>query len=170
MQVSEGLGVVEPLGFRHNTFDQRKDARRTVGEAFDDGVPVGGCLGAAFVKPTFGAGGVVGRRQPQQSQEIAALVMGALFLELGAAFRIDQARDGIWKGIVGIMVGGLALGLHENGPTRTQAAECIVEPASDGDQLDGRGGIEIRPAKARASLQRAVLVEHDAFADQRRPG
>jgi len=46
---------------------------------------------ATFIEPGFGACGIVGRRQPDERQEIAALEVSALLLELRAALGVDQA-------------------------------------------------------------------------------
>src|SRR5271165_717592 len=63
----------------------------------------------------------------------------------------------------------MALRLDENCPARAEAAEGIVEATGDSDQFGGHGRIEVRSAKARRALEAAILVEDDAFADQRRP-
>ena len=96
--------------------------------------------------------------------------MRAFLLELRLALGIDQGRDGIGKAAFGIAVGGIALRLDEDRPAGAEPAQRVVEPRRGADQLGRCCGIEIRPAKARRPLEAAVLVEHDAFSDQRRPG
>ncbi len=113
--------------------------------------------------------GVIGRRQPQQGQEIPALEMRAFFLELRFALGIDDAGDGIGEVALGIMVGRLALGLDEDGPAGAEPAQRIVEARGDRHQLGGRGAVQVRPPKPRGALEGAVLVEDDAFGDQGRP-
>ena len=92
MQVGQRLAVIEPVGFRHEAFDQREHAIGAVDEAFQHSAPIGARMRAALIEPALGARGVVGRRQPQQRQEIAALEVRAFFLELRAALGIDQVR------------------------------------------------------------------------------
>ena len=170
MQVGQRLGVIEPLGLGHEAFDQREHAVGAIDEAGQRRAPIGAVMRAALVEPGLGARGVVGRRQPEQRQEIAALEMRAFFLELRAALGIDQPRGGIGKLAPRIAVGGLALRLDEDRPARAQAAQRVVEPDGDRDQLGRRRGIQIGPAEPRGALEGAVLVEDDALPDQRRPG
>ena len=70
---------------------------------------------------------------------------------------------------LGIAVRRLALRLDEDRPAGAEAAQRVVEPRGDRDQFGRRRGIEIRSAKPRRALERAVLVEDDALSDQRRP-
>ena len=51
-----------------------------------------------------------------------------------------------------------------------QAAQRVVEPGCDRNQLGRRRRVQVRPAEPRGALERAVLVEDDALPDQRRPG
>ena len=67
-------------------------------------------------------------------------------------------------------MGGLALGFDEDRPAGSETAQRVVEARGDRDQLGGRRGIEVRTAKSGRALERAVLVEDDAFTHQRRPG
>ena len=92
MQVGESLAVIEPIGLGHEAFDQREHAIGAVDEAVERGAPVGGALRAILVEPGLGARGIVGRRQPKQRQEVAALEMRAFFLKLRAPFGVDQSR------------------------------------------------------------------------------
>ena len=97
MQVGQRLAVIEPVGFGHEAFDQREHAIGAVDEAVQRGAPVGARLRAVLVEPGLGARGVVGRRQPEQRQEIAALEMRAFLLELRAPLGVDQRRGRIGK-------------------------------------------------------------------------
>ena len=92
MQVGQRLAVIEPVGLGHEAFDQREHPIGAVDETIQRGAPVGARVRAALVEPALGARGVVGRRQPQQRQEIAALEMRAFFLELRATLGVDQVR------------------------------------------------------------------------------
>jgi len=56
------------------------------------------------------------------------------------------------------------------GLTSSEAPERIVEPRGHRDEFGGRCGIEILPAEFGRALERAVLVEDDAFMHKRRPG
>ena len=67
------------------------------------------------------------------------------------------------------MEGGMALGLDEDRPSRSQPPQRIVEPAGDGDEFSRHRAIEIGTAKTRRALEAAILVEDNAFVDQRRP-
>ena len=170
MQVGQGLAVIEPVGLGHEAFDQREHPVGAVDEAVERRAPVGAVVSAALIEPGFGAGGVVGRRQPEQRQEIAALEMRAFLLELRATLGVDQPGGGVGKIAERIAVGGLALRLDEDRPAGAEATQRVVEPRGDRDQLGGRRGIEIGTAESRRALERAVLVEDDAFAHERRPG
>ena len=138
MQVGQGLAVIEPFGLGHETLDEREHTVGAVDETVEGDPPVGAVVGAILIEPGFGAGGIVGRRQPEQGQEIPALEMRAFFLELGATFRIDQLGGGFGKIAERIAMGGLALGFDEDRPAGAEAAQRVVEPRGDRDQLGGR--------------------------------
>ena len=128
MQVGQRLGVIEPLGLGHEAFDQRQHAVGAVDEAGERGAPIGAVAGAAFIEPGLGAGGILGRRQPDQRQKIPALEMRAFLFELRPALGIDQARGGIGEFAFGIAVGRQALRLDEDRPARAEAAQRVVQP------------------------------------------
>ncbi len=108
MQIGQRLGVIEPLGLGHEAFDQSEHTIGAVDEAGERRAPVGAVAGvAALVEPSLGARRVIGRRQPEQRQEIAALEMRALFLELRAPLGIDQPGGGIGKARFADSAGGL---------------------------------------------------------------
>ena len=96
--------------------------------------------------------------------------MRARFLEVGLAFGIDQSGSRIGKPAVRIGRGFMALRLDEDTPARAETAEGVVDAAGDRDQLGRHGGIQIGTAKARRALEAAVLVEDDAFRNERDPG
>ena len=64
----------------------------------------------------------------------------------------------------------MALRLDEDAPAGAETAEGVVEPAGDGDQLGGDGGIEIGTAKARRALELPSLLRRRPEADQRAQG
>ena len=153
MQVGQGFAVIEPFGLGHETFDEREHTVGPVDETVEGGPPVGAVVGAILIEPGFGAGGIVGRRQPEQGQEIPALEMRAFFLELGPTFLIDQLGGGFGKIVERIAVGGLALRFDEDRPAGSEAAERIVEPRGRRDQFGGRRGIEVRPTEFGRALE-----------------
>ena len=60
----------------------------------------------------------------------------------------------------------MALRLDENGPAGAETAQGVVEAASDGDEFGRHCAVEIRSAEPCRALERTVLVEDDALADQ----
>ena len=62
------------------------------------------------------------------------------------------------------------IGLEEERPARTEAAQNIVEPGAGADQLGFRGALKVRSSKPEGPLDAAILVEHDAGCNERRPG
>ena len=129
MQIGQRLGIIEPFGFGHEAFDQRQHPVGAVDEAGERRAPIGAVRRAALVEPGLGARGVLGRRQPEQRQEIPALEMSALLLELRPALGIDQRGGRVGKLAFGIAVRRLALRLDEDRPAGAEAAQRVVEPA-----------------------------------------
>ena len=170
MQVGQRLGIIEPRAFRHESVDEVEDAVGAVGEAAHDLMCVNAGMFAALVEPGFGARRILGRGQIEKGEEVAGLVMRAGFLEIGLAFGIDQRRGAVGEHAGGIGRSAVPLCLDEDGPAGAEAAKGIVEAAGDRDQLGRYGAVEVRSAKACRALQAAVLVQYDAFADQRDPG
>ncbi len=127
MEVGQRLGVIEPVGLGHEALDQRQHAVGAVDEAGERAAPVGAVAGSVLVEPGLGARRVLGRRQPEQGQEISALEMRAFLLELRAALGVDQSRGRVGKVAFGVAVGGLALGLDEDRPAGAQAPQRVVE-------------------------------------------
>ncbi|GAB7551453.1 hypothetical protein NRB_09510 [Novosphingobium sp. 11B] len=64
----------------------------------------------------------------------------------------------------------MALRVDEDRPAAAKAPEGTVEAACDGDQFGLDGGIEIRSAETRASLEAASRVEDASGRDERPPG
>ena len=91
MQVGQRLAVIEPAGLGHEALDQREHAIGAIDEAGKRVAPIRRPSRAALIEPGLGARGVLGRRQPDEGQEVAALEMGAFLLELRAALGVDQA-------------------------------------------------------------------------------
>ena len=138
MEVGQRLGVIEPVGLGHEALDQRQHAVGPVDEAGERAPPVGAVAGSVLVEPGFGARRVLGRRQPEQGQEIAALEVSAFFLELRPALGVDQSRDRVGEMAFGVAIVGLALGLDEDRPAGAQAPQAHCSAAGDGDQLGRR--------------------------------
>jgi hypothetical protein len=170
MQVGERLGIVEPLGLGHEAFDQREHAVGAIDEARQARAPIGALARVSLIEPSLGACGIVGRRQPEQRQEIPALEMRACFLELRAAFGVDETGRGVGEAALGIVVRGVALRLDEDRPAGAETPQRIVEACRDGDELGRRRWIEIGSAEACGALEGAVLVQDDAALDECRPG
>ena len=93
--------------------------------------------------------------------------MRAGFLEIGLALGIEEGRGCVGKQAGRISRCFVALRLDEDRPARTEPTECVVEPPGDGDQLGGDGGIQVGATEARRALETPVLVEDDAFSDER---
>ena len=138
MQVGQRLRVIEPFGLRHKAVDQRQHAVGPVDESGERGPPVGAVAVPPLIEPGLCASGILGRRQPDEREEIPALEMRAFLLELRAAFRIHQRGGRVRKLTLRIAIGGLALRLDENRPAGTEAAQRVVEAAGNGYQF-GRG-------------------------------
>ena len=170
MQVGQRLAVVEPVAFRHEAVEQRQHAIGAIDEAAQDLVRIDAGAFTALIEPGLGAGCVLGMREIGEGEEVAGNEMAALFLEIGLALGIEQCRGRIWKTAVGIGCGLLALRFHEDRPARAETSEGIVEARGDGDQFGSDGGFEVWTAKLRGPLQRSVLVQNDALADERGPG
>jgi hypothetical protein len=92
-----------------------------------------------------------------------------LGLEGGAPFLLDQPRRGIQEAAVGIGERLAADRLEEQRPARAEALQDVVGPRRGGDELGLGGAFEIGAAEDEALLEAAVLVEHHAGRDQRRP-
>ena len=170
MQIREGLGVVEPGRLGHQAGEQIEDAIGAGDEAGEMRARIGAGRRRTLVEPAHGAARLVGRRHPDQRQEIPPLEMARGLLELGAPLGVDQRGHRIGEARARIGARRDPLGFDEDRPARAEPAQRVVEPAGGGDQL-GRGRrVEVGTAEPRGALQARVLVEHDAGRDQRRPG
>ncbi len=170
MQVGQGLAIGEPPRLRNEAFDQREQPIGPVDKPPQHLSPVHGSAGATFIKPMFGPGRFVSRRQKEKGEEVAALEVSARLFELSPALLIDQTGDRIGKAALRIGLGGIALGLDEDCPTGTKPTEGVVHPGGGRDQLGGCRRVEIRSAELGSALKRAVLVQYHAGFDQRGPG
>ena len=170
MQVGQRLAVIEPATLRHEGFDKAQELVGAIDETGDDFMWVSALLVAALVEPAFRAGGVLGRGQIGEGQEVARLEMRAGFLEIGLALGIDQGRSRIGKNAIGVRPRGMALRFDEDRPAGPETAEGVVQSPRNGDQLSRHRRIQIGPTKPRGALETAVLVEDDTFAHQSRPG
>ncbi len=169
MKVGQRLAIIEPGAFGHEALDELEHAVGAIDEAAQRLPGVNALLGLAFVEPAFSACGVLGRGQEDEGEEIARLEMRGVFLEVGFALGVDQRGCGLWKAARRVGADAVTLGLDKDRPPGAQAAEGVVEPAGDRDELSRHRGIEIGPAEACCALEAAVLVEDNAFANQRRP-
>ena len=106
VQIGQRLGVIEPAALGHEALDQREHAIGAVDEAGERRAPVGAVASAALIEPGLGARGVLGRRQPEEGQEVPAVEMRAFFLELRPAFGIDQSGGGVGKLTLRIALAG----------------------------------------------------------------
>src|SRR3546814_18130362 len=96
--------------------------------------------------------------------------MRAFLLEFGFAFGVAQCLRSLGEHAGRIAACAMALRLDKDRPTRSQTAERVVEAAGDPDQLCWNRAVEVRATEARGALERAILVEDDAFAGERAPG
>jgi hypothetical protein len=95
----QGFLVREPLGFRHEPFDQLKNGLGSVNEASKDLTRIDSSSPLpTFIEPGLGDRRLIGRRQKQQSHKIGALEMSPLLFKLGLTLGINQCRDriGTW--------------------------------------------------------------------------
>ena len=90
VQVGQRLGVIEPADFGHEALDQIQHTVAAIGEALEQLPRIDAVGGLPFIEPAFGACPFLGRRHPQQRQEIEALEVCALLAELFAPLQIDQ--------------------------------------------------------------------------------
>src|SRR3546814_9639728 len=96
--------------------------------------------------------------------------MRAFLLEFGFAFGVAQCLRSLGEHAGRIAACAMALRLDKDRPTRSQTAERVVEAAGDPDQLCCNRAVEVGATEARGALERAILVEDDAFAGARDPG
>ena len=166
MQVGQRLAVIEPLGLGHEAFDQRQHAVGPIDEA----ARAPRANRRRLARGPHRARLRRGRRRRPAAARAASGNSGSRNARLpprtARAVRHRPGRRRHRETRSGIAVGGLALRLDEDRPARAEAAQRVVEPRGDRDQLGRRGGVEIGPAKPRRALERAVLVEDDAL---RRP-
>src|SRR5690242_11879405 len=96
-------------------------------------------------------------------------MVGTIGAEGSVALLINQPRRRVRKAGSGILVGWDPLRLEEQGPSRAEALEHIVEPGGDRDELGLSCAIKVGTTVAQRALERAILVEHDTGSDQARP-
>src|SRR5690606_9923070 len=112
------------------------------------------------VEQPLGAALMLGRRQVQKCQIVAALMMRAVGREGRIPFLVDEPRGSIGKAMARVLIGRYALGLEEQGPAFTKPAQHVVEPRRDGDELRIRRTVEIRTTIADRALEGSILVQH----------
>jgi hypothetical protein len=144
VQIGQRVAVIEPGHLGHEALDQLQDAVGAVDKAAQQLPRIDARLGAALIEPALDARGVLGGRQPDEGQVVAALEMRAGFLEGVLPLEIHQRRRRIGKGRVRIGLGGDPLRLDEDRPAGAETAQRVVEPGGDAHQLGRRGAIEVR--------------------------
>ena len=137
VQVSQGLGVIEPPAFRHEAIDELEDAVCAVNEGREGFMGIDAGLLATLVEPGLRPRGVLGRREIEKGQEVARLVMRVRFLEVGLALGIDEGGRGVGEAACRIRGGFVTLRFNEDCPTRAQKPEGVVEATGDGHQFGG---------------------------------
>ncbi|MNV38271.1 hypothetical protein D3C71_1298170 [compost metagenome] len=170
VQVGQGLCIVEPADLRHHAVQQVQETLRLGHKGMEPLAPVHAFGLAVLVEQLRRACTALLGRQVDQGEVVAALEVARVLLEGCAAFLVDQPGQRLGKQGQGIVGRLAALGFHEQRPARAQAAQRIVEPRRCGDQLALRRAVQVRTAKARRALERAVLVEHDTGCNQSGPG
>ena len=98
VQVGQRVLIVEPGAFRHEPFNELQHAAGSIDKPAEHLASIGsnGAI-APLVEQSLCLGGPLLRRQIEECQEIAGLVVGACLLELCSALGIDQRRRHIGK-------------------------------------------------------------------------
>ncbi len=135
VEIGQSLGVIEPVAFGHEGFDQVQHTVGSVGESGQHLMRVDALGLAALIEPALGAGGILGRRQISEGEKIAGFEMRAGLLEARLALGVDKRGCGVGKAAVGIAVRWMALRLHEDRPARAETAEGVVEASRDRDEF-----------------------------------
>ena len=171
VQESQCLAVVERTNLGHETGEQIERAIAFRHEAGKRALPVATLLrvGSIDQRPACRFG-TVGGRQPGQRQMVAAFIMLPFAQERGAPLLIDEPGGSIGKAAVGIGGRFAPFGIEEHRPAGAEPLQHVVRPRAGRDQLGLGGGFKIGSAEPQCSLEAAVLVEHDAGRDERRPG
>ena len=171
VQVGQRLGIAERLGLRQ---DGGQHLERSVGLGLEPrelrkDVGFHRLRIGALVQHALGAALALRRREIEQGEAVAALMMRAIGAEGVIALLVDQPRRGIGEACARIVVGRNPLGLEEQRPTFAEAPQDVVEPGRHRHQLGLRGAVEVGAAVAQRALEGAVLVEHDPRRNQARP-
>ena len=170
MEVCQRLTVTQPSGFGHETFDEAQQPVGAIAEQLQQFTRLHAIVGLAFIEPALGPRGILRGWHPDKGQIIGTLEMGAFFGELRGALALDQGRGRIGEVAFRIVLRCPADRFDKDRPARSQTAQRAVETGRGRNEL-GRGrAVEIGPPEAGRALKAAVLVEHHAGRDQRRPG
>ena len=122
VQIGQRFGVIEPGALGHEALDELKHATGAIDEAAQCLAGIGPFSPlTAFIEEPLGAGGVFGWWQPEERQEVAGFEVDSFLFEFRLALGLDQGRRGVGKAAFRIMEGGMALGLDEDRPSRSQA-------------------------------------------------
>lgn len=95
--------------------------------------------------------------------------MSVRLFKLSSALSVDQCGRDIRKGVRRISTRKMALRLNEDCPTRSQAAQGVIQATRDGDEFSRHCAIQVRSPELRRPLERAVLVQDDPLVDQGGP-
>ena len=85
-----------------------------------------------LVEEPLGPSGVFGWWQIKERQVVAGLEVNAFLFEFRLALGLDEGRRGVGKAAFRIVEGGMAPGLDEDRPSRSQAPQRIVGNCSPG--------------------------------------
>ncbi len=170
VQVGEGLAIPEPRDLRQEAVEKGQETIGAVDEGAQHLAPVDAAVLAALVEPGLEPAGPLRRRQELEGQEIGALEVRALGLELRPPLGLHQHGHAVGKGAGWIAVGRQALSLDVDRPARAQAAQGVVEAGRDRHELGSGRRVQVRSPEAGGALEGTVLVEDDAGGDQGGPG
>ena len=96
--------------------------------------------------------------------------MFSLFIELRTPLFVNQPGRRIGKTTGQVSMCRYPLRLEEHRPAGAGAFERRVETGSQGNQLGLGRTFKLRTAIGKRALNATVLVEHDAWRDERGPG
>ena len=160
MQVGQRLGIVERLTSgrmavsssraRSVSVRKRSSSACSVGA---DRLPLG-----ALVEQALGAARGVGRRQIEEGQVVAALVVGAVGAEGGVALLVDQPGGGVGEAAPGYWLAGTRSASKNRAQPSPKRFSDIVEARRDRDQLGLGGAVEVGAAVAERALEEPSLL------------
>jgi hypothetical protein len=114
VQIGQRDLIIEPGAFGHEPFNELKHAAGLIDkptQQFASACSYGAI--AALIEQSLCLGGSLLRRQIEEGQEIAGLIVGACLLELCSALGVDQCRCDIRKGVRRVGTCKMPLRLNE---------------------------------------------------------